>query len=111
ELARHVVDGRDVVRVNGVPQPETIGEHRRSQKQRIIMERCPSPGPDNRVGSDKARVKKRDRALYLRGHPAFRTWRWVCLCAGSPAWACLSVSTSTGTMTSRPCCTPRSAIT
>ena len=38
QLARHVVDRRDMVGVERVPQPERIGERRRAQQHRKIME-------------------------------------------------------------------------
>ena len=45
QLARHIVDGRNMVGVHGVAQAEAVGEKRRSQQQRIVAKRESRPKP------------------------------------------------------------------
>jgi hypothetical protein len=47
QLAGHVVDGRDVIGVEGVPQTETVSEHRRSQKMvALTLQATSAPAQD-----------------------------------------------------------------
>jgi hypothetical protein len=50
QLARHVVDGRNMIGIDGVAQPERVGEQRRRQQQRPARkrEKCQPPNDDRR---------------------------------------------------------------
>ena len=56
QLSRHVVDGRDVIRIDRVAQAERIGEERRADEHRIIAERDQRPDPRQYVGADQHRI-------------------------------------------------------
>ncbi len=49
ELARHIVDGGDVVGVHGMTQAEAVGEEGGAEQQRIGAERQQRPEPSQRV--------------------------------------------------------------
>src|SRR5215813_3481194 len=53
ELAGDVVDGRDVVGIDRVPQAEAIGQEARAEQHRMIMEYDESAGPDDHIGGDQ----------------------------------------------------------
>ena len=57
ELARDVVDSRDVVGIDGMAKPERIGERCGSQQQRIIAEAREGPGPRRDVDEDEQRAE------------------------------------------------------
>jgi len=45
QFAGHVVDGRDMIGIEGVSKTEAVSEHGRSQKNREIMKSNECPGP------------------------------------------------------------------
>ena len=45
ELANNIVNGGDMIRVDGVTKPESISEQSRSEQQRLMSERDDGPGP------------------------------------------------------------------
>ena len=53
ELAGDVVDRRDMVGVDRVPQAERIGEQRRSEQDRSIAQGDERPEPDENVAADQ----------------------------------------------------------
>ncbi|MNX92275.1 hypothetical protein D3C86_1244110 [compost metagenome] len=67
QLARDVVDGRDVVGIHGVAQPQRIGQHRRRHEDRLVAERDPGPQPCHDVGEDQERVERGDLAPAVGG--------------------------------------------
>ena len=83
QLAGDVVDRRDVVGVEGMPQPEAVGEEGRAKKKRIVMKRRERPQPDGDIGGDEDRIKADDLAARplrrvvkdVRKHAALRNPR------------------------------------
>jgi hypothetical protein len=57
QLAGDVVDRRDMVGVEGMPQPEAVGEEGRAKKKRIALKRRERPQPDGDVGGDEDRIE------------------------------------------------------
>ena len=57
QLAGDVVDRRDVVGIEGVPQPEAIGKEGRAKQKRILMECRDRPQPDADIGRHQERVE------------------------------------------------------
>ena len=53
QLARDVVDRRDMVGVDRVAQAEGIGEQRRSEQDRPIAQDDERPEPDENVAADQ----------------------------------------------------------
>ena len=53
ELARDVVDRRDMIGVDRVAQAERIGEQRRSEQDRPIAEGDERPEPDENIAADQ----------------------------------------------------------
>src|SRR5580704_661698 len=102
QFPRDVVDGREMVGIDGVAEPETIGEHCSANEHRIIVKRPKRPCPGRNIAAEEQRVDRANLSAKPLHHPAFLTCAWRCLWEGSPAWACFSVSKATGTMTSRP---------
>ena len=45
QLASHIVDGRDMIGIEGMAETEQVGQKGRAQKCRPLRERCPRPGP------------------------------------------------------------------
>ena len=66
QLARHIVDGGDVVGVDRVAQPEAVGQERGAEQHRIVVERAQRPGPGRHVGGDQQRVDADDLAAQVR---------------------------------------------
>ena len=56
QLARDVVDGGDMVGIDGMAQAETIGQQRRAQQQRKRPKSDESPGPGTKIGRDQQAV-------------------------------------------------------
>ena len=61
QLARHIVDRRDMVGVEGVPQAETISQRGGAHENGEIVERHNRPGPSSNVadheqGDDRSRA-------------------------------------------------------
>ena len=50
QFARHIVDRRDMVGVEGVAEAETIGERRRPEQHRKIMKGDDRPDPCGDIG-------------------------------------------------------------
>ena len=55
QLAHDIVDGGDVVGIEGVAQAEHVGEERRAKEGRLVGERDPGPEPGRGVGGDQQR--------------------------------------------------------
>ena len=68
ELAAHAVDGREVVRVDGVAQAEGEREDARRHERGIAR-------PDGRERAEERHVRSRERREHERGAPARRP-RW-----------------------------------
>ena len=62
QLARHVVDGRDVVGIDGVAQPECVGQERGADQHRIIVKRDQRPDPGQHIGGDQHGIDAGDLA-------------------------------------------------
>ena len=62
QLARHVVDRRDVVGIDGVAQPERVGEKRGADQHRVIVECDQRPRPRQHIGADQDNVEAGDLA-------------------------------------------------
>ena len=60
ELARHVVDRRDMVGVERVPEAETVGESRRAEKHRVAMEGSERPKPGRGVEDEQQDIDRHD---------------------------------------------------
>ena len=56
----HVVDGRDMVGVHGVPQAATVGQQAHAQGGRVVVEKGQRQSPDNDVQADKKSVDRHD---------------------------------------------------
>src|SRR5271154_1560505 len=67
KLAGYVVDGRDVIGVNGVPQAKTVGEQRCSHEERVMAERNASPQPRTQIEHQQDGVKADDSAAEIVG--------------------------------------------
>ncbi len=62
QFAGHVVDRRDVIRVEGVPQAKTIGERGRAEEDRIIVEGDNRPQPCGGVEDEQEGIDRDDFA-------------------------------------------------
>ena len=60
ELAGDVIDGGDVVCIDGVPQPKAVGQKRRPQQDREVVERDKGPKPGEEVRQHKEDVDRED---------------------------------------------------
>ena len=67
ELAGDVVDGRDVVGVDRMAQPEAVGEEAGAEQHRVVVERDQRPGPGRDVGRDQQRIDGDDLAAQVGG--------------------------------------------
>ena len=56
QLARHVVDGRDVIGVDGVPQAQAVDDQRNAQQGRLVVERGEGPEPGADVEDGEKRI-------------------------------------------------------
>ena len=52
QLARDVVDCRNVIGIDRVAQPKAVSKEGSAQKHRIILERQPRPRPGGDIGDD-----------------------------------------------------------
>src|SRR3977135_1698096 len=59
QLARDIVDGGDVIGVDGVAQAEAVG--RRAEQQRLVMEQQERPRPGVQVGRHEQSVDAEER--------------------------------------------------
>src|ERR1700692_67649 len=62
QLARDVVDRRNVVGIDGVTKPEAVGQNRGSDQNRLMRERDESPDPGRQIGKNKQAVNSGDPA-------------------------------------------------
>ena len=53
QLAGHVVDGGDMIGVEGVAQAEGVSEHRRAEQDRVVAKRRQSPKPGGDIRADQ----------------------------------------------------------
>ena len=60
QLAHHIVDGGDVVGIDGMAQAEHISQEGGAKQRRPSGERNQGPGPDQRVGGQQQRVNRSD---------------------------------------------------
>ena len=60
QLAGDVVDGGDVVGVEGVAQAERVGERRRGEQRRVASEGHEGPHPGREIGADQQRIEAGD---------------------------------------------------
>ena len=67
ELAGDVVDGGDVVGVDGVAQAEAIGEKRGPQQNRVAVKTGEGPGPCRYIGGDEQDIESYDPAFQVCG--------------------------------------------
>ncbi len=67
QLARHIVDGGDVVGVHRVAQAEAVSEEGGSQQDRIVVEGCEGPGPDGDVDGDQPGIERDNLSAGLSG--------------------------------------------
>ena len=65
QLARHIVDGGDVIRVEGVPEAEAVGEKGGPEQQREIAEGDERPHPRGDVGGDQQDINADDLAAHI----------------------------------------------
>ena len=56
ELARHIVDRRDMVGIHGVAQAEAVGEQGRSQQDGLLAEYHERPYPGGQIEDDEQAV-------------------------------------------------------
>ena len=66
QLACDIVDSCDVIGVEGVAQPEAIGEESHTEQQRLTMELDQRPQPSADIADDEERVKMRRILLRMR---------------------------------------------
>ena len=66
QLARDVVDRRDVVGVHRVAQAERVGEESGADQHRIIAERHQRPNPRQHVRDDQNAIEAGDLAAQIR---------------------------------------------
>ena len=62
QLARHVVDRRDVVGIDRVAQPERVGQECGADQHRIIVKRDQRPQPGQYIGDDQHGINADDLA-------------------------------------------------
>ena len=75
ELARDIIDRRDMIGVDRMPQAERIGEQRRAQQDRLIVQGDERPDPDENIAADQDGVDGDQTAAQIRA--AFvRIWRY-----------------------------------
>ena len=82
QLADDVVDGGDVVGIEGVPQAERVGEERDAEQRRPIRESDPCPGPGREV-ADQQHAVGESPPWSCRAKAGRRTdWTawWECSC-------------------------------
>ena len=60
QLARDVVDGRDVVGIDGVAKAERVGEECGADQDRIIMESDQRPNPGQHIGDGQHDINTGD---------------------------------------------------
>jgi hypothetical protein len=61
QLARDIVDGGDVVGVDAVAQAEAVGEQRRAEQQRLVVEHQERPRPGGKIGRHQPSVDADER--------------------------------------------------
>ena len=62
QFAGHIVDGRDVIGVEGVPQAKTVGERGRAEQNRVVVEGGNRPQPCSGVEYEQEDVDRDDFA-------------------------------------------------
>ncbi len=67
QLARHIVDGGDVVGVHRVAQAEAVGEEGGAEQDRIVVEGREGPGPDGDIDGDQPGIERDDLSAGLGG--------------------------------------------
>ena len=65
ELARDVVDRRDMIGVNRVPQAESIGEQSRAEHHQPVAQSDERPKPDQNIAADQNGVNSYQPALQI----------------------------------------------
>jgi HoxN/HupN/NixA family high-affinity nickel-transporter len=65
QLARHIVDGGDMIGIHRMAQPEPVGQKRNAQQQRVIMEDSQRGTPKQKIGQPKKDINA--------DHPAARS--------------------------------------
>ena len=60
QLARHVVDGGDMVGIDRMPETEAIGEQRGAQEHRMVGERDKRPDPGRDVDADEPGIDRNE---------------------------------------------------
>jgi hypothetical protein len=66
QLAGDIVDGRDVIGIDGMAQAERVGKHRRAEQDRLRMKYRVRPNLDQDVGADEQRIEAGDSAAQIR---------------------------------------------
>ena len=56
QLARHVVDRRDMVGIDGMAQAERIGQEGGADQHRIVAKRDQRPNPRQNIGGDQQAI-------------------------------------------------------
>jgi hypothetical protein len=77
-LAHDIVDGRDVVGIDGVAQAEHPGEQRGRHHRRPLTERCEGPGPGRDVGRDQPAEQQHHSGLDRPQRPSRHDNHSVC---------------------------------
>ena len=67
QLACDIVDSCDVIGVEGVAQPEAIGEESHTEQQRLTMELDQRPQPSADIADDEERVDAAHIATHALG--------------------------------------------
>ena len=62
QLARDIVDGRDVVGIDGVAQAECVGQECGADQHRIVVKRDQRPEPGQDIGDDQHGINAGDLA-------------------------------------------------
>ena len=67
QLARHIVDGGDVIGIDRVAQAERVGEQRGAEQHRMVAEGDQRPQPGQQVGRYQNGVNGDDAAAQIVG--------------------------------------------
>jgi hypothetical protein len=67
QLASHIIDGRDVIRIYGMPQAKTISEKCRAEQHRIMAKGNYGPEPGSYVEGQQDAINTQDSSSDAAG--------------------------------------------
>jgi len=66
QLSRDIIYGGDVIRIDSVAKPESVGEDSGAQEHRIVVQRKKRPYPGKQIAANQQRIQDDEFATHWR---------------------------------------------